>query len=106
MQVTLTKTIIDTDNATQQNAVLSELCDSSGGLTVTVVLSGNPAKDNYGVPNTPEWWFIDNIEIEEFDVNGVSYDYDTMSATFSTEVLHYLDELVENIEHDLTDWEE
>lgn len=105
MQVTLTKELIDSTTAATEHPALAEFCDSDGCLTVTVWLSGNTALDHYGVFGSPVWVFVDNIKMKKIEINDVLYTTNEFEQVASDEASAYIDELIENIEYELTDWE-
>jgi hypothetical protein len=104
MQVTLTKELIDSGSVSE-HPVLSYWYDMDEVLEVYVTLTGRPIRDDYSVYGSPVWWVIEDIEIETIEINGDLYTAEQFDKIATKEVSAYIDELVDNIEHELTDWE-
>lgn len=69
--VSITAVIIDSSDVSE-HPVLAPLYDE-GILEVSITATGNVVRSDYGVPNSPVWYEIEEIEIEEFEINGVAY---------------------------------
>ena len=53
-----------------------------GVLDVCVVASVTIEKTDYGVPRSPVWNEVTDVEIEEYEVNGVAYSPKDLRAKF------------------------
>lgn len=54
--------------------MLAALYDEDGQLHVECVAYGKPERCDYGVPSSPEWVEITDIEVDQYDINGLQYD--------------------------------
>ena len=69
------------------------------GEEVTVVFEGDWIKNDYGVPRSPTWWEVDNIEVVEVCIYGVKVDHKKLPP----ELLDVFYELSDELEQ--SDWE-
>lgn len=56
------------------------------GLLIEYIATGHPVRNDYGVPGSPVWYEIEDIEIDTIDVNGVSYTPKKLVARFGKEL--------------------
>ena len=104
MQLTMTKILIDSDCVTD-HPLLSYWYDIDECLEVYVTLAGRAIQDDYGVRGSPVWWVIEDIEIENIEINGVSYTSKQFDSIATEQASAYIDELIEDLEYEFTDWE-
>jgi len=69
------------------------------GEETTIVFTGRWIKDSYGVPGSPEWWEVENVEIDRVFLYDVEVDHKKLPA----ELLDVFYELAGEI--DSQDWE-
>lgn len=56
------------------------------GLLIEYIATGQPVLNDYGVPGSPVWYEIEDIEIDNIDVNGVSYTPKQLEAKFGKQL--------------------
>ena len=104
MQLTMTKELIDSGSVSDHPA-LSYWYDMDEVLEVYVTLTGNPVREDYGVHGSPVWWTIEDMTIENIEINGVSYTSKQFDSIATEQASAYIDELIEDLEYEFTDWE-
>jgi len=62
--------LIETLPSEDAPEALRPLCDEDGGLHVAITLSAVPEMCDYGVPGSPVWFEVKDVEVECFEVNG------------------------------------
>jgi len=76
-------------------------------LFIECVAYGQPEECDYGVPRSPVWTEIADIECEEFTVNGVVYrSYKALTAEIGVEAAESIHEICAEAAAEKDDWEE
>lgn len=85
--------------------VLSELYDADEQLHVYVWATATTERSDYGVPGSPVWDEIVDIEVEEFEINGVVYTWKELNSAFSAAVADELHVIAAEKAEEQEDWE-
>jgi len=83
----------------------SALYDEDDQLHVGCVAYGQPETCDYGVPGSPVWTEIADIEIDSYEINGVDYSRKTLTAEFGQELADDLHEICADRAAEKEDWE-
>jgi len=68
------QTIVTIDSGTpEDHPALASLYDEDGYLEISAWCLGNPVRNDYGVPGSPVWYEFEDIVVEKYEVNAVSY---------------------------------
>jgi hypothetical protein len=81
------------------------LYDEDTQLHVECVATGNAVRNDYGVSGSPVWYEIDDIQIDEYEINGVAYTHKDLTAKFGADLADKLHEICANRAAEKDDWE-
>lgn len=74
-------------------------------LEVYVWATGNSVRNDYGVPGSPVWTEIDDIMVDTYEINGVTYTHKTLTAKFGAELADNLHEISAEVTAEKDGWE-
>lgn len=63
------------------------------GEQMTVIFSGTAVRSDYGVPGSPVWEEIEDVEIDALEILGVEIDHKILPPNLIQEILNLSDEL-------------
>lgn len=63
------------------------------GEQMTVIFSGTAVRSDYGVPGSPVWEEIDDIEIQSLEILGIEVDPGDLPKSLQTAIIELSDEL-------------
>ena len=86
-------------------AKLDALRDGDGVLHVGATLSGKAEMNDYGVPGSPRWMEITDIEIECYEINGHEMTPQQVEKIFGAEARKALDEMADEAGRVSDEWE-
>lgn len=84
---------------------LAALYDDDDGLEVYVRATGNSVRNDYGVPNSPVWYEIEDIMVDEYEINGVVYTHKALAAKFGAELADNLHAISAEVTAEKEEWE-
>lgn len=73
------------------------------GLEITVWVSARAVQDDYGVPGSPSWIAYENLELDEIEINGVTWTGKQFDTKFDKAIVGYIDDLIDGTEFE---WEQ
>jgi len=73
-------------------------------LEVYCVAYGQAEQCDYGVPGSPTWTEITDIEIDSYEINGVEYSRKTLTAKFGEELSDELHVICADRAAEKEDW--
>jgi len=85
--------------------VLMDLYDSDEQLHVYAWATGRSVRNDYGVPGSPVWYDIEDIEVDKFEINGVIYTWKELNAAFSATIADELHSICADKAEEQEDWE-
>lgn len=74
-------------------------------LEVFATATGRSVRCDYGVPGSPVWYEIEDIQIDEYEINGVEYTHKTLTAKFGDELADKFHEICADRAAEKGDWE-
>lgn len=74
-------------------------------LFVFAWATGNAVRNDYGVSGSPVWYEIEDIQIDEYEINGVGYTHKTLTAKFGADLADKLHEICADRAAEKEDWE-
>lgn len=101
--VSITAVIIDSSDVSD-HPVLAPLYDEDV-LEVSITATGKAVRSDYGVPGSPVWYEIEEIEIEEFEINGVAYSEKAVVEKWGKDVADELYGVCAEAVAEKDDWE-
>ena len=94
-RIMLTATFDVIEAVTPEEAgALSPMCDPDGQLHVEALVKGSFVEADYGVPGSPRWMELDEIDVQEIVVNGVGCKEDDIKRMFGGVVYKELMKLI------------
>lgn len=102
--VSITTLCIESNDASD-HPKLAPLYDEDGRLDVCITATGKSVRSDYGVPGSPVWYEIEDIDIEEFEINGVAYTQDAVEKEWAKDVADELYSLCAEIAGEKDEWE-
>lgn len=63
------------------------------GEEIYATFSGTPISNDYGVPGSPVWTTIEDIEIDSLEILGISVDIDALPIPLQERILELSDDL-------------
>ena len=84
---------------------LASLYDVDGNLFVVGEAYGDAVRNDYGGPGSPVWYEIEDIAVEEYEINGVTYTHKSLTEKFGAEVADKLHEICADFAAEKGDWE-
>lgn len=84
---------------------LTSLYDEDDQLHVECIAYGQAEQCDYGVPGSPEWTEINDIEIDSYEINGFEYTHKNLAEKFGKELADYLHEICADRAAEKEDWE-
>ena len=85
--------------------LLAPFYDEDERLDVCITVTGKSVRNDYGVPGSPVWYEIEDIDIEEFEINGVAYTPKVVEQEWGKEVADELYDVCAEIAGDKYEWE-
>lgn len=74
-------------------------------LEVYVWATGQSVRNDYGVPGSPVWYDIEDIMIDTYEINGVTYTHKSLTEKFGAEVADNLHEISAEVTAEKDEWE-
>lgn len=81
------------------------LYDEEGYLTVVAWCEGRAVRNDYGVPGSPVWYAIEDIEVEEYEINCEILTPDQVRIKIGKELEEQLHEICADRAAEKEDWE-
>ena len=81
------------------------LYDEDTQLHVECVATANAVRNDYGVSGSPVWDEIEDIQIDEYEINGVEYTHKDLTAKFGDELADKLHVICADRAAEKDDWE-
>jgi len=100
----ITTTCIDSYDVTD-HPLLAPLYDEDDRLDVCITATGKSVRSDYGVPGSPVWYEIEDIDIEEFEINGVAYTPKAVEQKWDKDVADELYAVCADIAAEKDEWE-
>lgn len=79
-------------NVPQQLTVLESGDEEE--LFIEVLVQATVSKNDLGVPRSPTWYEVDDIEVEEVFINGVTYTWSEFRKVYSEQVCDAIHEII------------
>ena len=90
---------------TADHPKLAPLYDEEGHLDVWCLATGHSVRNDYGVSGSPVWYDIEDVEVEEFEINGVEYTFKQLTEKFGAELEDELHVICADFAVEKGDWE-
>lgn len=72
----------------------SQVSATYRGDQITAVFNGHIKKDSYGVPGSPVWDVVEDIEIQSLEILGHEVDPAVLPQALQTEIIDLSDDLI------------
>ena len=73
---------------------LSHLKDKDDDLFIEVLVQATVSKNDLGVPRSPTWYEVDDIEVEEVFINGITHTWGQFKKVYSEKVCDAIHEII------------
>lgn len=79
--------VIDS-NDSSEHPQLAELYDDEGLLEISCWVTATFTMADYGVPGSPVWQEVDEVEVDEVEINGEMYTMEHVDSGWGENVSH------------------
>lgn len=104
MRLTTTVEVIESSDP-KEYPQFAEAYDLDGCLHVECLVSGKAEDCDYGVPGSPRWTEVTDIDVEEYAFNGFGHEVDDVKLKFGDTVEKELFHLAIDLAAEKEDWE-
>lgn len=88
----------------EEAGVFAPMCDEDGQLHVEAMVYGSFVESDYGVPGSPRWMELDEINVQEIVVNGEAFDTTDIHRKFGSVIYKELMALIAEVAEQCDTW--